>query len=234
MNKSYALLGTFYALLILPGFASAGQITNVQPYDGTSGSPIVTVTYSNADGTGSQSVEVYADPQVGGGTRAPIYYCIDLWHDNDLGSTYAITPASTRSYATTSTFSDVDNRLAWLMGQAQDTADERGAVQLAMWYAIDNVRSAQFSGFSFCGGDAALRSDYEHLIQFAGYDPIVHYDAQFWAAAHDPSNTLYQDMIRAGVPEPDGRVLLGVGLLAVVCFLFLCFHFRRGRRRAAA
>ncbi len=211
MKKPFGVLGALLALLTLAASARAGQITNLQLDDGTSGSPIVTVDYSNADGKGKNSVEVYADPQVSGGTTAPIYYCIDLWHDNNLGSTYTIAPVSSRSYAETSTFSDVDNRLAWLMNQAQDTADERGAVQLAMWYTIDNVHTTGFSGFSFRGGDTALRDDYNVLIDFAGYDPDVHYDARFWAATHDRNNTLYQDLISAGVPEPDGRVLLGIG-----------------------
>jgi hypothetical protein len=213
-----------FALVSLPASAGAGQITNLQLYDGTSRSPIVTVTYSNADGTGKNSAEVYADPQVSASTKAPIYYCIDLWHDNNLGSTYAITPVSTRSYAATSTFSDVDNRLAWLMNRAQDTADERAAVQLAMWYTIDDIHTTRFSAFSFSGGDWALRSDYDALIRFAGYDPELHYSAQFWAATHDRSNRLYQDLISAAVPEPDGRILMGVGLLAAVGL-----HFRRRR-----
>jgi hypothetical protein len=111
------------------------------------------------------------------------------------------------------------------MNQAQDTADERGAVQLAMWYTIDNVPNNKFSGFSFSGGDTALRQDYNALIQFTGYRQNAPYAAEFWAATHDSKNTLYQDMISAAVPEPNGRTLLGVGLLAVVCL-----HFRHGRR----
>jgi Thioester domain len=225
MNKHRGLLGALLALLTLPASAGAGQITDLQLYDGTSNSPIVTIDYSNANGTGNNSVEVYADPQVSGGTKAPLYYCIDLWHDNDLGATYTITPASTMSYAESSTFCDVDNRLAWLMQQAQNTPDERAAVQLAMWYTIDNVQTRGFSGFSFTGGDAALRKDYNELISFAGYDPSVHYEAQFWAATHDSKNTLYQNLISAAaVPEPDGRALLGIGALAV-----LGFRVRRGR-----
>jgi hypothetical protein len=229
MKKNDVFRGALLAFLTLPASAGAGQITNLQLYDGTSHSPIVTVTYSNADGTGKNSAEVYADPQVSGGTKAPIYDCIDLWHDNNLGSTYTITPVSTRSYAKTSTFSDVDNRLAWLLHQAQNTADERAAVQLAMWYTIDDIHKTRFSGFSFSGGDAALRNDYNALISFARYDPGVHYSAQFWAATHDRSNTLYQDLISAAVPEPDGRILMGVGVLALVGF-----HLGRGRIRAEA
>ena len=99
MNWNRPLLGALLVSVSLGGEAPAGQITNLQLYDGTSASPIVTVTYSGANGTGTTSEAVYADPQVSGGTTAPIYYCVDLWHDNYLGSTYTITPISTISYA---------------------------------------------------------------------------------------------------------------------------------------
>jgi hypothetical protein len=234
MNWNRTLLGALLVYLSLVGQAPAGQITNLQLYDGTSASPIVTVTYSGPTGTGTTSEAVYADPQVSGGTTAPIYYCVDLWHDNDLGSTYTITPVSTLSYAT-STFADVDNRLAWLVNQAQNTVDERAAVQLAMWYTIDNIHTASFSGFSFTGGDSALVTDYSNLISFAGYDPGVNYSAQLWAATHDAGNTLYQDLISAGppitttsVPEPGAGILAAVGLGSSLGL----YGRRRMRRRA--
>ncbi len=234
MNWNRTLLGALLVLVSLGGQAPAGQITDLQLYDGTSASPIVTVTYSGANGIGTTSEAVYADPQVSYGTTSPLYYCVDLWHDNNLGSTYTITPVSSISYATT-TFSDVDNRLAWLVNQAQSTVDERAAVQLAMWYTIDNIHTASFSGFSFTGGDATLLTDYNNLTSFAGYNPGVNYSAQLWAATHDASNTLYQDLISAGppitttsVPEPGAGVLAAVGLGSS---LGLCWR-RRMRRRA--
>ncbi len=200
MNWNRTLMGALLVYLSLGGPAPAGQITNLQLYDGTSASPIVTVTYSGANGTGTTSEAVYADPQVSGGTTAPIYYCVDLWHDNNLGSTYTITPTSTLSYPT-STFSDVDNRLAWLVNQAQDTVDERAAVQLAMWYTIDDIHTASFSGFSFTGGDPTMVNDYDNLISFAGYNSHVTYSDQLWAATHDSGNTLYQDLISARLDD---------------------------------
>jgi PEP-CTERM motif/Thioester domain len=211
MNLKPTLLGALLAVMTVAGAADAGQITNLQLYDGTSHSPVVTVSYTNPDGTGSHSAETYADPQVSGGTTAPLYYCIDLWHDNNLGSSYTITPASSISFGQSSTFSDVDNRLAWLVNQAQNTVDERAAVQLAMWYTIDN------KGFSYSGGDATLRNDYNTLISFTGYDPSVQYAAQFWDATHDRSDTLYQNLISA-VPEPSSILLAGVGMASALGF----------------
>lgn len=229
MDRKLALMGTFVAVMALAGAADAGQLTDMQLYDGTSKSPIVTVTYTNENGTGQITGETYADPQVSSGTTAPLYYCIDLWHENDLGATYTITPVSAISYAATSTFSDVDNRLAWLMNQPQATVDERAAVQLAMWYTVDN------KGFSYSGGDSTLRADYNQLISFSGYQPTVEYSAQLWGATHNAGNTLYQDLISAStvttnsVPEPGSLVLAGVGLVSAAGF-----HLVRSRRRRTA
>jgi hypothetical protein len=215
MSLKHVSLGAVLAVISFVGAADAGEITNLQVYDGTSNSPIVTVYYTNANGTGSNSAETYADPQVNGGTTAPLYYCIDLWHDNYLGSSYTITPVSYISYSQTSTLSNVDNRLAWLVNQPQNTVDERAAVQLAIWYTVDN------KGFSYSGGDSILRSDYDSLISFAGYNPDVTYSAQLWCATHDSTNTLYQNLISAipghtvttgAVPEPNGLLLAMIGL----------------------
>ncbi len=230
------LLNAILASMAFAGTTHGDLITRLDLADGTSGSPIVTVYYTNADGTGRNSASVYADPQVSGGTTAPIYYCIDLWHDNNLGATYTITPTSAISYATR-TFADVDNRLAWLMNRPQDTVDERAAVQLAMWYTIDNSVTPELSGFSFTGGDAALRADYNALISFAGYDPNVHYAARFWDATHDLADRLYQNLISAAppglgplglVPEPDSRILLGIGAAAM--WLYARWRRRENRR----
>ena len=106
------------------GTTEAGQITGLQLYDGTSASPTVTIYYTNANGTGINSAYVYADPQVSSGTTAPMYYCVDLWHDNYLGSTYTINPVSSMAFRD-STFSDADNRIGWLLTQNQSTADAR-------------------------------------------------------------------------------------------------------------
>ena len=223
MSSQRVLMSAVLVLVSLAGGANGGQITGLQLYDGTSHSPVVTVNYSDADGTGNHFAETYADPVVSQGTSAPLYYCIDLWHDNNLGSTYTFNPASSISF-TTSTFSDVDNRLAWLVDQPQNTVDERATVQLALWYTVDNIQTTHFSGFSYSGGDATLRSEYNALISFSGYDPNVQYSANLWAANHNPENTLYQNLI-SGVPEPSSLLLANVGMATG-----LGFYGRRGRR----
>ena len=89
----------------------------------------------------------------------PLFYCVDLWHDNYIGSSYTITPVATMAF-TNSTFSDVDNRIGWLLTQDQSTPDARAAVQLAIWYTVDN------KGFSMSSGDSAHHGRLQCAHQF--------------------------------------------------------------------
>jgi hypothetical protein len=230
--RKFLLPAMATSLLALVSNAHGDQITNLQVYDGGS-SPTATINYTGADGTGSYSAYVYADPQVSAGTTNPLFYCVDLWHDNDLGSTYTITPVSSMSFSN-STFADVDNRIGWLLSQDQSTPDARAAVQLAIWYTIDNKPDAALSGFSMSTSDSAITSDYNQLISFSGYNPAQNYDAQFWQATHDDSNTLYQDLVStvgpdfqlSSVPEPSSFAMGACGLL----FLVGIVARRRARR----
>jgi Thioester domain len=213
-TRKYLCLGVTALLFLLANSAHADSITNLQLYDG-SAAPTATINFTGADGTGSNSEYVYADPQVSGGTTAPLFYCVDLWHDNSVGASYTITPVGSMVF-TNSTFGDVDNRIGWLMSQEQSTAAERAAVQLAIWYTVDS------KGFSMSSGDSTITSEYNALINFAGYNPGVTYAADFWQATHDSTNTLYQDLVSAhtggvntfgSVPEPPAHVLMSISVL---------------------
>jgi len=199
--------------LVTAGTASAGQITNWQLFDGNA-APLVTIYYTNADGTGSLSSPAFADPQVSYGTTAPVYYCVDLWHDNYVGQTYTINQVPNMLFGT-STFTDVDNRIGWLLTQDQNTVDDRAALQLAIWYTVDNKPNTSLAGFSMISSDPTITAEYNTLICFAGYDPSTSFAADFWQASHDPSNTLYQDLVTA-VPEPSSIVLSMIGVLSLV------------------
>jgi hypothetical protein len=211
------------SVLALESTAQAGQLTNLQLYDGTSGSPTVTIWYTNADGSGSNSAYVYADPQVSSGTTAPLFYCVDLWHDNYLGQTYTINPVASIAFPN-STYADADNRIGWLLTQDQSTPDARAAVQLAMWYTADNVHNGVLNGFSISTGDCTITHDYNQLTSFVGYNPKVSYSADFWLAVHDPSNTLYQNLVSAptwrvhidAIPEPGSLVLAGISAVGLI------------------
>ena len=211
--------------LVLIPTTSSGQVTSLQLYDGTSGSPTATIYYSNANGTGTNSAYVYADPVVSNGTTIPVYYCVDLWHDNHVGDTYAITQTSSMTFAN-SAFTDADNRIGWLLGQDQSTKDERAAVQLALWYAVDNKAGSGFSGFTMSTSDSTITSDYNKLISFAGYNPSTSYAANFWAATHVGSN--YQDLASASAsqaidvataPEPATIFPAVAGMLIGIAFI---------------
>jgi Thioester domain len=224
------------SLLAFAGSAQGGQITNLQLYDGGN-SPTATINYTGANGSGSYSAYVYADPQVSSGTTNPVFYCVDLWHDNYLGSTYTITPVSSMSFAN-STFADVDNRIGWLLSQDQSTPEARAAVQLAIWYTIDNKPDGALNGFSMSTSNATITNDYNGLIAFGGYNPAQNYEAQFWQATHDGGNRLYQDLVSTvgtnfhlnAVPEPSSLVMGGCG----VVFLFSAVVRRRLRRTESA
>jgi hypothetical protein len=213
-TRKYLCLGVTTFSLLLGISANADSITNMQLYDGPA-APTATITFTNADGTGSNTESVYADPQVSGGTTAPLCFCVDLWHDNAVGDTYTITQVASMTFAN-STYSDVDNRIGWLMSQDQSTADERAAVQLAIWDTVDN------KGFSMTSGDSTITADYSALTAFTGYNPAVTYAADFWQATHDPTNTLYQDLVSANtgsivsdgaVPEPSTQVMMSISVL---------------------
>ncbi len=213
--KKLTLLSIASCLALTSSLATAGQVTlsNLQVVDSSS-APIVSVTYTNPDGTGSISESgVYANPQVSGGTTNPLYYCVDLWHNNYIGSTYAADSVASLSFAS-STYSDVDNRIGYLLTQDQSTVDARAAVQLAIWATIDN----KGSGFSYTGGDATISSDYNALLTFAGYNSSHPYGAEFYQA-----ETSNQAIVSAPsstpnfspVPEPGTFMLAIMGTICV-------------------
>jgi hypothetical protein len=159
---------------------------------------------------------------------------VDLWHDNYIGSTYTITPVSTMTFAN-STFSDVDNRIGWLLSQDQSTPEARAAVQLAIWYTVDNKASDSSSGFSMSTGDLTITNDYNQLVSFSGYDAGTIYGAQFWQATHDAGDRLYQDLVSVpdfelhtnAVPEPASLVMGASGSLFVAAVILR----QRAKRR---
>jgi hypothetical protein len=153
-----------------------------------------------------------------------LFYCVDLWHDNYIGQTYAIAQVPGMTF-NNSTLSNPDNRIGWLLSQDQSTPDARAAVQLAIWYTVDS------KGFSMSSGDQTITNDYNALIGFVGYNSANTYTANFWQATHDQTNTLYQDLVRGpdggvitvtAVPEPSSVILASVSVL-----FFVVMHWWR-------
>ncbi len=71
--QKHLRMGVAPFLLMIATSAQADQITNLQLYDG-SAAPIATISFTNANGTGSNTESVYADPHVSGGTTTPVFY----------------------------------------------------------------------------------------------------------------------------------------------------------------
>jgi hypothetical protein len=229
ISRSFWLpfVGVTLALLApMGGEAKADLFEGIGLYDGGN-APVVEIQYAN---TGGQVVSawVYADPQIALnngknllGHYIPMY-CVDLVHDNYLGSSYTITPWSSPNIPP-------KNEIAWLAENAAKNADSsvnpvdyRAATQLAIWKLLDPAN------FDFWGGDSALKPLYTSLLNSSAYDPNTNYvpGANFFAAHHD--GALFQDLVGAwgppplgplfSLPEPSTFAISGVGALGMLAF----------------
>jgi Thioester domain/PEP-CTERM motif len=218
--------------LVLGGVASADMITLTQLQVADANAPTVNINYTSNDGHNTALSEsgVYADPQVSLGTTAPLFYCVDLWHDNPIGTTYNLTSQSSISFSNTSSYTDADNRVAWLLSQDTSTTDARAAVQLAIWRTIDNEGENGFS-FSNYGTDTSdyntIVSDYNALILFNGYNSSVNYAATFYTADDMANQNLVEGpnggVGETAIPEPSSLILGAIGSL---CFAGLYLRRR--------
>jgi hypothetical protein len=219
------------AALVIAGTATAGQTTvTLSDLQVLSGTPTVDITYTNANGTGSITENgVYAGPQVNGGvTNSPVYYCVDLWHDNGIGSTYSlVTPPIPSITFPNSSYANVDNTIGWMLTQDQSTPDSRAAVQLAIWYAIDSpgVNNGNDINFSFTGGDATVVTDYNKLIAGTGIDGGANYGpSETYSATFYQALSANQNLVTGGsfgtesVPEPSSLILGAISALALAGF----------------
>ncbi len=210
------------ALLASCSSAWAGNITfTPQLFDNVGFN--VNVTYGpNGSLPGGTNENTSSSPQIdtSGSILGPVY-CSDPWHDNYLGSQYVVDAhSSLSSDMPTDIISDASNRIGWILSHSPSNTDfslaavdERGAMQLAIWYTVDSTNSG--SGFSYTGGDSGMFADYNNLVSFAGYNPNVGYGADFYAAQHN--GNLYQDLVTVGsVPEPSTVVLGSIGFTLVI------------------
>lgn len=228
------------ALLVSHAGALPIPLNNIGLYDG-SNAPTAPISF-----TGKFNVDVYADPQTATNwtysnhSLIPLY-CTDTTHENTVGSSYNVNPETPPpTFSTTGRFSDAGNRVAWLLGtelsppDIGQNADQRGAVQLLIWYIVDkNFWVQSFSS-------SAMQTDYNNLITTMGSSYVSSTDyypeAIFLGAVHN--GTLYQDMALAvppagsnhpniTTPEPATCTLAGLSLVCLIPF-----HMRR--RRVAA
>jgi hypothetical protein len=221
----------FILCVLLTGIAQAGStVVTPQLYDPSVGFN-VNVTYGrNGSLPGATDQNTSSSPQFTSPGSVPAY-CSDPWHENVLGSPYTVVSASGLSASDIGTApggyaaigaGDASNRIGWIMSHAPSDSnsslaavDERGAMQLAIWYTVDAYYDHGLqSQFSYTGGDAGMRADYNALVSFAGYNNCTTYGADFFAAEH--SGNLFQDLVTVGsVPEPTTALLGSVGLVVV-------------------
>ncbi len=133
-------LGLTLGLLLLPaGEANADlSVNNIGLYAGGSTPINPNATIVEIQYTGNSGVWVYGDAQTATnwtypkGSFIPVY-CIDLVHDNYLGSSYNLA-----AWTDPNSFSsDALNRVAWAAENASLAGFGPAAAQLLMWSVID-------------------------------------------------------------------------------------------------
>jgi len=203
----------------------AGGTTPIDP-----SSTIVEIQFAANSG-----IWVYGDAQTAtnwtypNGASIPLY-CIDLVHDNYLGSSYNLT-----TWTNPSSFSsDAVNRVAWAAENASLTGYGPAATQLLMWSVID----PSFKVINW-NGDSSLQSAYNNvkIAMAAQYNPNSNYlpQVQFFDAVHQPTSNLNQDLV-VGIPdpppapEPSTLVIAVLGALGMIGYGWR--RLRRGSRWA--
>lgn len=185
------------------------------------GGPSVTVTYTDSGGNiqteGSAAGGFTVTPTSPGGPAFQAF-CVSLdvqvGYGPDTIQANVVQPLSSvdDTFFIHSNYSDVGNRLAYILTHDMGDADHDSAAALAVWYTIDK-------NFSYTGGTAAVNALYSSFISFAGYDPTTAYGgstAKLFVI--DPQGS-YQNLIglteQSFVPEPAGVVSAVVGLAGV-------------------
>jgi len=212
-------------LVLLASESTAGSVvTNLGLYDGAN-APVVEIQY-----TGNGGSWVYADAQTAtnwtyaNGSSVPLY-CIDLQHDNYLGSSYQMT-----AWTNPNSFSaDAINRVAWTIDNTTLSGYGPAASQLLIWSIIDpNFQVINWNGNT---GPGSLEATYDTMTSemAAEYNPESSYlgSVAFYDAVHDPQST-NQDLAMDPVPEPASVVTASIGALIVAGIAWL----RRTQRAA--
>jgi hypothetical protein len=215
---------TFGLLTLSAGEAKADfTVDNLGLYGGGSTPIDPNSTIVEIQFTGSNGVWVYGDAQTAtnwtnpNGSSIPLY-CIDLTHDNILGTSYQLTSwTNPNSYS-----SDALNRIAWAADNAGLAGYGPAAAQLLIWSIVDpNFKVINWNG------DTALQTAFNNIstAMSTEYNSHVNYSASFFDAVHQPS-TDNQDLVVAA-PEPATLVVAGVGAMGLIAYGW------RRRRRAA-
>jgi len=212
-------------LAFLAGEANADlSVSNIGLYGGGTTPIDPNTTIVEVQFTGSSGVWVYGDAQTAtnwtnpNGSSIPLY-CIDLTHDNFLGSSYQLT-----TWTNPNSFSsDALNRVAWAADNAGLAGYGPAAAQLLIWSIID----PNFTVINW-NGDSALQAAYNNMVtaMSTGYNSHTNYSASFFDAVHQPSGD-NQDLV-VGAPEPSTLMIASLGAVGLIAYGL------RRRRRATA
>lgn len=204
-------------------------VNDIGLYDGTSNAPTAWIYFTGNTGS---PVDVYADPQTATNwtsNGSPIaLYCIDTIHENAIGDTYSVNPESPPTFATSSSYTDAANRVAWVLDNVVNSADGRGAAQLLIWAIVDKNFSVNWTMTANTGLmtaynslSTAMNTDYNQNINYQT-------DAEFLAAVHGgPNDSLYQDLAFA-TPEPSTLAIAGLGAMGLIGYGWRHRARRRG------
>jgi hypothetical protein len=206
---------TLSLLALLAGEVRADlNVSNIGLYGGGSTPIDPNTTIVEVQFTGSGGVWVYGDAQTAtnwtnpNGSSIP-FYCIDLSHDNILGSSYQLTAwTNPNSYSC-----DALNRVAWAADNASLAGYGPAAAQLLIWSIID----PNFSVINW-NGDSALHTAFNTMVTAMNteYNSHTNYSASFFDAVHSPS-TDNQDLV-VGAPEPSTMLIGGLGAVGLIAY----------------
>ncbi len=203
-------LGLTLGLLVLPATDANADlsVSHIGLYAGGSTPIDPNSTIVEIQFTANSGVWVYGDAQTATnwtypkGSFIPVY-CIDLVHDNYLGSSYNLT-----AWTNPNSFSyDALNRVAWAAENASLAGFGPAAAQLLMWSVID----PKFKVLNW-NGDNSLKTAYDNLVTAmnAQYNSQTSYlsQVQFFDALHQPASNLNQDL--AVLVPPGGLTINGI------------------------
>lgn len=228
-----SLLGSVAAIVLSASLGAGAARADATLISQFNGGVNVNMNYSTGSGTASENAGAGAFTLTPTSPAGPAFdaFCVSpdvqVGWGPDVIYANAVLELNTvgQSFFTHSSFSDVGNRLAYLLvTHGGGNTNANSALALAIWYTMDQ-------NFSYTGGNATVNTQYASYIGFAGYNDGTLYGeglAKLFVVYPVGS---YQNMIGLSsqnfVPEPASLISAAVGMGAMGLF-----GYRRSRRGA--
>ncbi|APW62151.1 PEP-CTERM sorting domain-containing protein [Paludisphaera borealis] len=195
--------------------AQAGSVTLSSTFQGGES---VQVKYTGQNSWQSTTAGAFTETPISPGGSAFNAYCVslnisvgngpDTIHATTTSPLSSVTNAS--PYFANSGYSDVGNRLAYLLTQfSATTADQKSAMALAIWDTID-------SKFMYRYATTSIDNLYNQYTSFSNYNSHTAYGGTNATLFVVNANDHYQNLIAltsyGSVPEPASIVSAVVGL----------------------